>query len=90
MSVHRPQIKFLKGIILFAGACFLDHILDGMDGIDKIEKSITGYLSFLPGTLPNLIAILLFGLPANLSILFGWISGGYRIVTFPHVLERWE
>lgn len=87
--MKREHKKLLKGIALYGTSYSFDDYIGGADGLNKIEKQIALLLNFLPISLASIfasIAIIIIGC----AIIYGFVSGLYRISTFRMRLESFE
>ncbi len=87
--MKREHKKLLKGIALFGGSYYFNDYIGAADGLNKIEKQIALQLNFFPISLASIfasIAIIVIGC----AIIYGFVSGLYRICTFRMRLESFE
>ena len=81
--------KLLKGILLFSIFQVTNHFISGTDGMNRIKKKFIEWLSFMSGDVVDIIANLIFT-GVDLFLVYCFVSGLYRIVTFNMRIREFE
>lgn len=81
--------KLLKGIVLIASFYISNDIIGGADGLNRIEKQTSNFLSFLyvdiAHFISNIVVIII-----GIAMLYCFVSGLYRITTYHLYIPEFE